>query len=124
MFPSPYQSQSYVDDVREQSKAANAQTGSLIGSLLGAIGGAFLGNPLAGASLGGAAGSAIGGRFEDKEAVGMAQTQVNQFAAAEQANVSSGLDAEFAANSDSFYRNRAANRRQNVIPTIDYLKFM
>lgn len=124
MFPSPYQSQSYVDDVRQQSKAANAQTGQLIGGLLGAIGGAFLGNPLLGASFGSAAGGAIGGRIEDKEAVGTAQTQVNQFAAAQQANISSGLDADFAANSESFYRNRAANRMQNVIPTIDYLKFM
>ena len=124
MFPSPYQSQSYVEDVRQQSKAANAQTGSLVGGLLGAIGGAFLGNPIAGASLGSAAGSAIGGRFEDKEAVGNAQNMTNQMSAMQQADATFGLDAQFAENRDDFYRNLAANRRQNVIPNIDYLKFM
>lgn len=124
MFPSPYQSQSYVEDVRQQSKAANAQTGSLVGGLLGAIGGAFLGNPLMGASLGSAAGSAIGGQFSDREAVGNAQSMVDQMNALQQADATSDLDAQFAENRDDFYRNRAANRRQNVIPNIDYLKFM
>ena len=124
MFPSPYQSQSYVEDVRQQSKAANAQTGSLVGGILGAIGGAFLGNPALGAMIGGQAGSFIGGQFADKEAVGNAQNMTNQMSAMQQADATFGLDAQFAENRDDFYRNQSMNRRQNVIPNIDYLKFM
>jgi outer membrane lipoprotein SlyB len=136
MFPQPIDfsqyNQAYIEDVREQSKQANAQTGGAIGSAAGmAIGGALgslVGNPLAGASIGGAlgqgAGNLIGGSIQDKEAVAGAEATVANAQANIQGNTSMALDNANMQQADFGFNQRSAAMRKNVMPKVDYLKFL